>query len=116
MTAGPRFTPMRPGQGTLSKQQQSIIFLIPSKIIVGQIAFGKICYCFFHAIIFHPSRTQLELASACEKGLRFVHEKLVGANLLQPQVVLGLRIAARWVKLVIEKDHAWLCGSVSGSN
>ena len=72
--------------------------------------------CFFHAIIFHPSRTQLELASACEKGLRFVHEKLVGANLLQPQVVLGLRIAARWVKLVIEKEMAygpclamWVC-------
>ena len=72
--------------------------------------------CFFHAIIFHPSRSQLELASACEKGLRFVHEKLVGANLLQPQVVLGLRIAERWVKLVIEKEMAygpclamWVC-------
>ena len=72
--------------------------------------------CFFHAIIFHPSRTQLELASACEKGLRFVREKLVGANLLQPQVVLGLRIAERWVKLVMEKEMAygpclamWVC-------
>ena len=64
--------------------------------------------CFFHAIIFHPSRTQLELASACEKGLRFVREKLVGANLLQPQVVLGLRIAERWVKLVIEKEMAYV--------
>ena len=54
--------------------------------------------------------------SACEKGLRFVREKLVGANLLQPQVVLGLRIAERWVKLVIEKEMAygpclamWVC-------
>lgn len=104
----------------LVKATAIIIFLSPSKMIVGQIAFGKyVTIFFFRTIIFHPSRTQHELASACEKGLRFVRVKLVAANLLQPQVVLGLRIAERWVKLVIDGEMAygpclamWVCQRV----
>ena len=104
----------------LVKATAIIIVLSPSKMIVGQIAFGKyVTIVFFPTIIFHPSRTQLELASACEKGLRFVREKLVHANLLQPQVVLGLRIAERWVKLVTDSEMAygpclamWVCQRV----